>query len=262
MVATRSNGKLEHARFNELPRFLRAGDLVVDQHVRTDSRSRRCDTARRHGARAAALDADAGRPLARRAAARRRALHGRRRRASGSRCRAARTPSSSSATPTAAGSGSPQLHLPKPLDRYLAEHGRPIRYGYVSGQWPLDAYQNVYAVEPGSVEPPSAGPPVHARAAHAARREGRARRADRPAHRRLLAGARRAALSRVVPRARGDRRARQRRPRLGRPRDRGRNDGRARARNGYLAGRHRRVRRGLDVARDHARARACTRSTA
>ena len=29
MVATRTNGKLVHARFNELPRFLRAGDLVV-----------------------------------------------------------------------------------------------------------------------------------------------------------------------------------------------------------------------------------------
>jgi S-adenosylmethionine:tRNA ribosyltransferase-isomerase len=52
-----------------------------------------------------------------------------------------------------------ELHLPKALDRYLAEHGRPIRYGYVDGQWPLDAYQNVYAAEPGSVEPPSAGRP-------------------------------------------------------------------------------------------------------
>src|SRR6476659_1543812 len=29
MVATRSNEKLEHARFHDLPRFLRAGDLLV-----------------------------------------------------------------------------------------------------------------------------------------------------------------------------------------------------------------------------------------
>ena len=64
-----------------------------------------CDPARRHGARAAALDADAGRPLARGAPPRRRALHRRRGRASASRCRAARTPSSSAASPTAGGSG-------------------------------------------------------------------------------------------------------------------------------------------------------------
>jgi S-adenosylmethionine:tRNA ribosyltransferase-isomerase len=39
------------------------------------------------------------------------------------------------------------------FDRY----GEPIRYGYVAGAWPLDAYQNVYASVPGSVELPSAG---------------------------------------------------------------------------------------------------------
>ena len=42
---------------------------------------------------------------------------------------------------------------------YLAVHGRPIRYGYVEGQWPLAMYQNVYATEPGSAEMPSAGRP-------------------------------------------------------------------------------------------------------
>ena len=52
-----------------------------------------------------------------------------------------------------------ELELPAPLDPYLAEHGRPIRYGYVSQQWPLEAYRNVYALEPGSAEPPSAGRP-------------------------------------------------------------------------------------------------------
>ena len=36
-------------------------------------------------------------------------------------------------------------------------HGRPIRYGYVTHEWPLTAYQNVYATEPGSAEMPSAG---------------------------------------------------------------------------------------------------------
>jgi S-adenosylmethionine:tRNA ribosyltransferase-isomerase len=49
------------------------------------------------------------------------------------------------------------LHLPLPLDDYLAEHGFPIRYGYVHEHWPLAYYQTVYAAEPGSAEMPSAG---------------------------------------------------------------------------------------------------------
>lgn len=48
---------------------------------------------------------------------------------------------------------------PEPLHTYLARCGRPIRYGYVHGQWPLSAYQNVYVTEPGSAEMPSAGRP-------------------------------------------------------------------------------------------------------
>jgi S-adenosylmethionine:tRNA ribosyltransferase-isomerase len=52
-----------------------------------------------------------------------------------------------------------RLDLPAPLGDYLAEHGRPIRYGYVPEPWPLSAYQNAYAIEPGSAEMPSAGRP-------------------------------------------------------------------------------------------------------
>nr|WP_267471319.1 S-adenosylmethionine:tRNA ribosyltransferase-isomerase [Actinomarinicola tropica] len=44
----------------------------------------------------------------------------------------------------------------------LAAHGRPIRYGYVEDRWPLSAYQNVYAREPGSAEMASAGRPFTA----------------------------------------------------------------------------------------------------
>jgi S-adenosylmethionine:tRNA ribosyltransferase-isomerase len=51
------------------------------------------------------------------------------------------------------------LDLPEPLLTFLAVHGRPIRYGYVERDWPLTAYQNVYAREPGSAEMPSAGRP-------------------------------------------------------------------------------------------------------
>lgn len=42
---------------------------------------------------------------------------------------------------------------------YLAEHGRPIRYGYVTRDWPLSAYQTVFATTPGSAEMPSAARP-------------------------------------------------------------------------------------------------------
>ncbi|PYE49378.1 S-adenosylmethionine:tRNA ribosyltransferase-isomerase [Deinococcus yavapaiensis] len=53
------------------------------------------------------------------------------------------------------------LHLPCAphtyLATYLAAHGRPIRYGYVPRDWPLEAYQTVYATESGSAEMPSAG---------------------------------------------------------------------------------------------------------
>ena len=51
------------------------------------------------------------------------------------------------------------LDLAEPVLTYLAVHGRPIRYGYVTRDWPLSAYQNVYAREPGSAEMPSAGRP-------------------------------------------------------------------------------------------------------
>ena len=49
------------------------------------------------------------------------------------------------------------LALPLPLGLYLERYGRPIRYGYVPREWPLSAYQTVYATEPGSAEMPSAG---------------------------------------------------------------------------------------------------------
>ena len=49
------------------------------------------------------------------------------------------------------------LHVPAPLPEYLAIHGRPIRYGHVERDWPLSAYQTVYATEEGSAEMPSAG---------------------------------------------------------------------------------------------------------
>jgi S-adenosylmethionine:tRNA ribosyltransferase-isomerase len=50
-------------------------------------------------------------------------------------------------------------HTAEHIHDYLARHGRPIRYGYVSKRWPLSVYQNSYATVPGSAEMPSAGRP-------------------------------------------------------------------------------------------------------
>ena len=55
-----------------------------------------------------------------------------------------------------------KVDVPHRLHTYLAEHGRPIRYGYVQGDWPISMYQNVYVTEPGSAEMPSAGRPFTA----------------------------------------------------------------------------------------------------
>ena len=49
------------------------------------------------------------------------------------------------------------LDLPGGASRYAAEHGSPIRYGYVRDRWPLEYYQTIFASEPGSAEMPSAG---------------------------------------------------------------------------------------------------------
>lgn len=50
-----------------------------------------------------------------------------------------------------------RIELRGTLHDYLRAHGRPITYSYVEGRFPIDAYQTVYASEPGSAEMPSAG---------------------------------------------------------------------------------------------------------
>lgn len=52
---------------------------------------------------------------------------------------------------------STELVTPAPLLGWLAAHGDPIRYRYVSARWPLSAYRTTYADTPGSAEMPSAG---------------------------------------------------------------------------------------------------------
>ena len=80
-----------------------------------------------------------------------------------------------------------------------AAHGAPIRYGYVERAWPLAEYQTIFATEPGSAEMPSAGRPFTPELiTRAASRAGVGVAPRRAAHRRVVAGGRRAALPRAL----------------------------------------------------------------
>jgi len=163
LVSDAARSTIEHARFTDLPRYLTAGDLLV---VNTSATlpaalpARRADGTQlelRLSTPAPGRDdgvwivelrfGDA--PFGGAAVGERIAL-----------------PAGGSAELLARYAGIrlivARLDLPAPLYEYLADHCRPIRYGYVSASWPLDAYQTVYALEPGSAEMPSAGRPFTA----------------------------------------------------------------------------------------------------
>ncbi|MGZ4686111.1 S-adenosylmethionine:tRNA ribosyltransferase-isomerase [Oryzihumus sp.] len=55
-----------------------------------------------------------------------------------------------------------RVSLPLRTDKFLVAHGAPIAYAYVRGAWPISAYQTVFARDPGSAEMPSAGRPFSA----------------------------------------------------------------------------------------------------
>jgi S-adenosylmethionine:tRNA ribosyltransferase-isomerase len=159
MVAYKSDNRLVHTHFNDLPRHLDSGDLVV---VNTS------------GTLAAAVDATApnGAPLSVHLSTQLPAgLWVVELRRDDGPFRDAQPgwvlhlPASGEVellAPYGASNGRlwvAVLRLLDPLLTYLAVHGRPIRYGYVRGSWPISMYQNVYATEPGSAEMPSAGRP-------------------------------------------------------------------------------------------------------
>ncbi|HEX6239056.1 MAG TPA: S-adenosylmethionine:tRNA ribosyltransferase-isomerase [Acidimicrobiales bacterium] len=162
LVAHRETGELVHSTFSSLPRFLREGDLLV---INTS------------GTLPAAVDALApdGTPVIvhlsthlggdRWVVEPRRAI-GR----AGERWTGAPPPrrlalgEGASVALVEPYLGSPRLwvarlSLPQPVLTWLAVNGRPIRYPYVDGRWPVSAYQSVYATHPGSAEMPSAGRP-------------------------------------------------------------------------------------------------------
>ncbi|MFZ0041162.1 MAG: S-adenosylmethionine:tRNA ribosyltransferase-isomerase, partial [Solirubrobacteraceae bacterium] len=160
-----SQEQMFHARFHELPDVLTAGDLVVVNDSATlaasvpGSRSDGSAVRVNFATRAPELDArwrvvelrspDGSRP-ARGRAGETIILGGEGLElvapyASGSRLLLARWD----------GTGS--------VSELMRQYGQPIRYGYVEREWPLAAYQNVYARVPGSAEMPSAGRPFTSR---------------------------------------------------------------------------------------------------
>jgi S-adenosylmethionine:tRNA ribosyltransferase-isomerase len=166
MVARRSSPRLVHTTFRHLPDFLEAGDLLVVNTSATIP---------------AALDAldEHDRPLVVHLSTQledgRWVVEPRRRDAEGTHRWTGPPPSrrltvgrASVVELLAPYEGSERLWIARlslsdTTLRWLDAHGRPIRYSYVKGAWPLAAYQNVYATEPGSAEMPSAGRPLTAR---------------------------------------------------------------------------------------------------
>jgi S-adenosylmethionine:tRNA ribosyltransferase-isomerase len=165
LVATRSRGRISHSRFTRLPDLLAAGDLLVVNISATlpaavpATRDDGAGVRVHFATRAPRLD-DSWRVVEIRSGDGSRPLGGR----TGEQLELDGGASLQLVAPYASGA---RLMLARfagagTVERHLAEHGMPIRYGYVSGSWPLSAYQNVYATTPGSAEMPSAGRPFTA----------------------------------------------------------------------------------------------------
>jgi S-adenosylmethionine:tRNA ribosyltransferase-isomerase len=164
LVAGRHEGSLVHARFGDLPEFLEPGDLLV---VNTSATLPAALTASL-GERQVELRLSTPAPGA---SDRHWVVELRTAPGLPFRCPSIpsvlRLPDGARAELVARYAGSDRLSVARldlgaPLYDYLARYGRPIRYSYVPQAWPLDAYQTVFAQDPGSAEMPSAGRPFTA----------------------------------------------------------------------------------------------------
>jgi len=173
LVASRAAGDAEHARARDLPAHLRPGDLLV---VNTSATLPAALQARRADGTALALHlstpggAAGGRNVAGDAPARWTVelRQGGERFGAGRAGETLTLPAGGRATLLAPylshGAGArlwlADLHTgAHSLLHYLRRYGAPIRYGYVTREFPLADYQTVFAREPGSAEMPSAGRP-------------------------------------------------------------------------------------------------------
>jgi S-adenosylmethionine:tRNA ribosyltransferase-isomerase len=158
LVASRHDERLVHARFRELPRVLAAGDLLVvnvsatlpaalDARLGDERVELRLSTALDDGTWLVELrtsDLKPHRPPP-----------------PGARLELPAGAYAESVTPDGRFAIA-RLHLGLPVEAYLRRHGRPVRYAHVPESRPVDAYQTVFAREPGSSEMPSAARPFTA----------------------------------------------------------------------------------------------------
>ena len=165
MAATRSDGRIAHASFRDLPELLAPGDLLVVNVSATlpaALAARRADgsAARVHVSTSAPGLEPSWRVVELRSADGRRRARAR----AGERIELDGGATLELVAPYASGARLMLARFAGSADvgDYLARHGEPIRYGYVWGGWPLEAYQTVYATTPGSAEMPSAGRPFTA----------------------------------------------------------------------------------------------------
>jgi S-adenosylmethionine:tRNA ribosyltransferase-isomerase len=166
LVTDRASRTHAHARFVDLPAFVRDGDLLVVNDSATLPAALRAE--REDGAE---LLVHLATPIDRRlwiAEPRGPARGGER----------LRLPGGASAVMLAPQEpGRPRLwyawlDVPTAMDAYLARYGEPIRYGYVQQRFPLSDYQTMFASEPGSAEMPSAARPFTPRVVRALRARG------------------------------------------------------------------------------------------
>ncbi len=172
---------IEHARFDEIGRFLRPGDLLVVNTSGTLPAAVDGTRIRAQGVEpvvvhfSAPLDGESGDGQPRddhtrdeewivelRSApgAARPVLDG----AAGDRVELAGAVVvlTASYTPGATRLWRARVVVPDGVTPFLRRNGRPIAYSYVKRRWPLASYQTVFATEPGSAEMPSAGRPFSA----------------------------------------------------------------------------------------------------
>jgi len=158
LVASRADGGVAHARFGDLGRFLRPGDLLV---VNTSATLPAALPAQLDGEDVLlhlSTPAEAGNWVVEVRTAELMPLPAPRMGA------VVGLPGGASAKLLARYLASrrlsvARLSLGEPVESYLRRHGKPIRYRHEPSERPLDDYQTVFAVDPGSAEMPSAARP-------------------------------------------------------------------------------------------------------
>jgi S-adenosylmethionine:tRNA ribosyltransferase-isomerase len=161
LVATRGNGALAHARFDELHRFLVAGDLLVVNTSATLAAALPARLGDRPVGLHLSTPLDDERWVVELRTPERQPFG---RVPAGTRVE---LPDGAHADLLAPYAGSGRLRVARlvvgvPLAAYLARHGRPIRYAHATRERSLADHQTVFALHPGSAEMPSAGRPFTA----------------------------------------------------------------------------------------------------